>query len=67
MENVKIEVDKKFKKLVKGSKNTHVLAEFNLFCVVHKELRFWQALSAWIEKDIKVGGEDAFYWKGKKK
>jgi len=41
------------------------LIDFLLFCLNHPELRFWQSLSVWCDKDITVGGEDPFYWKEK--
>lgn len=62
-ETIKVDVDKKFAKLVKGSKNFDTLIEFYFYCLTHKELRFWQALSAWSKKDILLDGEDPFYKK----
>ena len=61
-----IKIDKKLAKLVKGSKNFDLLTEFYFYCLVNKDLRFFQALSGWLGKDIIVGGEDPFYFKGKK-
>jgi len=45
------------------------------FCEVNPELRFWQAIHAWMKADIiirKRKGKsyiehDTFYWKGKNK
>ena len=41
---IKVDVDKKFADLVKGSKNFETLSGFYLYCLTHKEERFWQAL-----------------------
>jgi hypothetical protein len=63
----KLEIDKKFANLIKSSKNFETLTSFNLYCLVHKEERFWQAMTSWLGKDITVDGKDPFYWKGKTK
>ena len=47
--------------------NRYLLDKFIEFCGLHPELRFWQALSAWVKSDILVGDEDPFYWRGKRK
>jgi hypothetical protein len=47
------------------SKNSKILRTFVLYCLKNPELRFFQALSGWLGKDITVGGEDPFYWEKK--
>lgn len=51
------------------NQNEEVLNEFISFCKQHPELRFWQALYAFIgvvgENGITVNGEDPFYWNKK--
>jgi hypothetical protein len=75
---LKIDVDKRFAKLVKGSKNFDLITEFYFFCLVHPELRFWQSLRSWAgaeyiykgkyDKEIDdIVAEDTFYFTGKEK
>ena len=47
------------------NKNEKVLADFVYFCKSQPDLRFWQALSAWIGENIVVGDKDPFYWENK--
>lgn len=49
------------------SKNFKLAYEFYCFCRTHPELRFWQALRAWLGKNIWIDGADPFYWEGKDK
>ncbi len=51
--------------ILKSRTSEKELQSLIAFCTKHPELRFWQAVSAWTKKDITVGGEDPFYWKGK--
>ena len=41
---IKVNRDKKFSELVKGSKNFETLSGFYLYALAHPEERFWQAL-----------------------
>ena len=54
-----------------STRNSKVLLDFVEFCESNPELRFWQALFAWVgvpgRGGILVGGEDPFYWEDKMK
>lgn len=56
--------------IVMPLKSEELLADFSAFCIDHPELRFWQALSVWSEKDIFAGKtsdnlDNTFYWNKK--
>ncbi len=57
-------------------RNEVALESFTKFCKAHPTLRFWQALSVWVNKSVFVTDEppslvervtmqDTFFWEGK--
>lgn len=50
----------------KKNRNQKVLKSFVKFCEKNKDLRFYQALSAWTGKQVSLG-EDTFFWESKLK
>lgn len=50
------------------TRNSEVLKDFVKFCKSNPELRFWQAVWAWLRcTSLQIDGVDPFYWEGKNK